>query len=160
MKKNIIISVSIILILVLTYFTFSYREKYRDLWLSYVTLQIRTQSPSHEIPKSSVNKKIRFNYLDNSEIIDNPYPMLPYDLAVIGKLPKNEISKYTAARIAEAILYSKFGNKVIECRPIYVFSHKNKWIVSTEHAEKDIGSPYFEISKKDGRIIRYILSKE
>lgn len=73
--------------------------------------------------------------------------------------PKNGITRIMAARIAEAIWFSQFGDSIIKCRPYSVVLDKNIWIVSADNTNGTVGGAYMEIDKTNGRIVRYIMGK-
>ena len=103
-----------------------------------------------------IRKSVLYNYLCDEDV--QAGPVHPYDSDLQG-LPKGGITRVMAARIAEAVWYTQFGDRIIECRPYIVVFSKGLWIVATYHSEEIVGNPYMEIDAKDGRIVRYILGK-
>ena len=103
-----------------------------------------------------IRKSVLYNYLCDEDV--QARPVHPYDSDLQG-LPKGGITRVMAARIAEAVWYTQFGDRIIECRPYFVVFSKGLWIVATYHSEEIVGNPYMEIDAKDGRIVRYILGK-
>ena len=103
-----------------------------------------------------IRKSVLYNYLCDEDV--QAGPVHPYDSDLQG-LPKGGITRVMAARIAEAVWYTQFGDRIIECRPYFVVFSKGLWIVATYHSEEIVGNPYMEIDAKDGRIVRYILGK-
>ena len=100
-----------------------------------------------------IRKSVLYNYLCDEDV--QAGPVHPYDSDLQG-LPKGGITRVMAARIAEAVWYTQFGDRIIECRPYIVVFSKGLWIVATYHSEEIVGNPYMEIDAKDGRIVRYI----
>ena len=111
---------------------------------------------AEEERQREIRKSVLYNYLCDEDV--QAGPVHPYDSDLQG-LPKGGITRVMAARIAEAVWYTQFGDRIIECRPYNVVFSKGLWIVATYHSEEIVGNPYMEIDAKDGRIVRYILGK-
>ena len=122
------------------------KQQYQD--------SIKEQEPEKEVQKVLVP----YNYLSLSDINKDTIPVYRSD--VPGKFPKEGITRTMAARMAEAVWFSQFGDRIIQCRPYSVVFSKGLWIVAAnDHSEESVGNPYMEIDSKDGRIVRYILRK-
>ena len=160
MKKNVIICVMGVLLLLTVYECLHYRRAYFET--SDMCFDLRNKpflDCLKEVEREKEARKILppYNYLSASDINKNPVHVYGYDAR--GNFPKEGITRTMAARIAEAIWYTQFGDRIIECRPYFVVFSKGLWIVATYHSEEIVGNPYMEIDAKDGRIVRYILGK-
>lgn len=155
MRKNIIIAVLLLIALFSSILAFHYYQAFNKLMAAFRNSIIL--APTHTLKKSIKSSRPFVN--DSSIIVYDDFVHV-YDSTFVGKLPPNEISAHTAARIAESVWYSRFGNEIFKCLPLVVYSAKDIWVVTTKNpADNEIGDPYMEISKKDGRIVRYILGK-
>lgn len=98
---------------------------------------------------------IPYNYLTESDINCDAVELYKGP----SMFPEKGVSRMMAARIAEAVWFTQFGEKIIRCRPYSVTFSEGKWIVTANHVEGVSDSAYIEIDPKDGRIIRYICDK-
>ena len=160
MKKNVVICIMGVLLLLTACLCSFYRREYIEASDIYSELEkqqsqdsIKEKEPDKEVQKVLVP----YNYLSLSDI--NKDTIDVYGSDVPGKFPKEGITRTMAARIAEAIWYTQFGDRIIECRPYSVVFSKGLWIVAADNSEEIVGNPYMEIDAKDGRIVRYILGK-
>lgn len=159
MKKNFIIIVLIACLCFTTYTTFSYKMKYNQISQLYLRNKMKpaVESMEKRSQQKQQNRTVRWNYLDETDI--NRNPVIIYNPNVKSTGPQGGVSRIMAARIAEAIWITRFGNKMILCRPYSVISFQGKWIIAANNSEDGIGDAYMEISQKDGRIVRYIMAK-
>jgi hypothetical protein len=155
MKKNSIIITLSVLLCAAIVVAYTYYKQYTDC--SYKYYQQKIVSECTDLYKEPVKRTYSFNYLEESDINQNSKYVYPYHDK--GTWERYKISRIMAARIAEAIWFSQFGENVIQCRPYSVIWHRGKWIVSTTRSYDSVGNMYIEISAKDGHIIRYILGK-
>ena len=149
-----------VLLLLTACLCFFYRREYIEVSDIYSELEkqqsqdtIKEKEPDKEVQKVLVP----YNYLSLSDI--NKDTIDVYGSDVPGKFPKEGITRVMAARIAEAVWYTQFGDRIFECRPYSVVFSKGLWIVAADNSEEIVGNPYMEIDSKDGRIVRYILGK-
>ena len=158
MKKNLILSVLAALLLFTAGLSLFYRS--RCIELANTCFDLRNKPLfdyfEEEERQREIRKSVLYNYLCDEDV--QAGPVHPYDSDLQG-LPKGGITRVMAARIAEAVWYTQFGDRIIECRPYIVVFSKGLWIVATYHSEEIVGNPYMEIDAKDGRIVRYILGK-
>ena len=158
MKKNLILSVLAALLLFTAGLSLFYRS--RCIELADTCFELRNKPLfdlfEEEERQREIRKSVLYNYLCDEDV--QAGPVHPYDSDLQG-LPKGGITRVMAARIAEAVWYTQFGDRIIECRPYIVVFSKGLWIVATYHSEEIVGNPYMEIDAKDGRIVRYILGK-
>ena len=158
MKKNVAICIMGALLLLMTYLCFCYITESIELADTCSELKKESLADTSEEEKrqGEYRKSIPYNYLCDEDV--RACPIHPYDSDVQG-LPKGGITRVMAARIAEAVWFSQFGDRIVECRPYSVVFSKGLWIVAAYHSEEIVGNPYMEIDSKDGRIVRYILGK-
>ena len=158
MKKNLILSVLAALLLFTAGLSLFYRS--RCIELADTCFDLRNKPLfdyfEEEERQREIRKSVLYNYLCDEDV--QAGPVHPYDSDLQG-LPKGGITRVMAARIAEAVWYTQFGDRIIECRPYIVVFSKGLWIIATYHSEEIVGNPYMEIDAKDGRIVRYILGK-
>ena len=160
MKKNVIICIMGVLLLLTACLCFFYRREYieaSDIYSELEKQQSQDSIKEKEPGKESQKMLVPHNYLSLSDINKDTIPVYRSD--VPGKFPKEGITRTMAARIAEAIWYTQFGDRIIECRPYSVVFSEGLWIVAADNSEEIVGNPYMEIDAKDGRIVRYILGK-
>jgi len=159
MTKNIIIVVLIGITILTSYTSINYRKKYEDLQTKH--LEVKFKSLTDYTKQKELQRKfyarLPYNYLDDSDV--NRNPIFKYNSQVKSNGPKNGITRIMAARIAEAIWFTQFGDSIIKCRPYSVVLDKNIWIVSADNTNGTVGSAYMEIDKTNGRIVRYIMGK-
>jgi hypothetical protein len=84
--------------------------------------------------KSQVNDSVRVNNLSN---INNNYVA----------------TKEVAIKIAEAVWFSIYGEKIERSRPFKAILKDNMWIVEGTLHERKGGVPYIKI-QKDGKILK------
>ena len=158
MKKNVAICIMGALLLLMTYLCFCYITESIELADTCSELKKESLADTSEEEKrqGEYRKSIPYNYLCDEDV--RACPIHPYDSDVQG-LPKGGITRVMAARIAEAVWFSQFGDRIVECRPYSVVFSKGLWIVAADNSEEIVGNPYMEIDSKDGRIVRYILGK-
>ena len=156
MTKNIIIVVLIGITILTSYTSINYRKKYEDLQTKH--LEVKFKSLTDYTKQKELQRKfyarLPYNYSDV-----NRNPIFKYNSQVKSNGPKNGITRIMAARIAEAIWFTQFGDSIIKCRPYSVVLDKNIWIVSADNTNGTVGSAYMEIDKTNGRIVRYIMGK-
>ena len=160
MKKNVIICIMGVLLLLTACLCFFYRREYieaSDIYSELEKQQSQDTIKEKEPDKEAQKVLVPYNYLTLSDI--NKDTIDVYGSDVPGKFPKEGITRAMAARIAEAVWYTQFGDRILECRPYSVVFSKGLWVVATYHSEETVGNPYMEIDSKDGRIVRYILGK-
>ena len=161
MKKNVIICIMGVLLLLTTYKCLCYRRAYFET--SDMCFELRNKpffDCLKEMERDREARKILppYNYLSVSDINNAPVHVYSYDTR--GNFPKEGLTRTMAARMAEAVWFSQFGDRIIQCRPYSVVFSKGLWIVAAnDHSEESVGNPYMEIDSKDGRIVRYILGK-
>lgn len=160
MKKNVVICIMGVLLLLTACLCSFYRREYIEA--SDIYSELEKQQSQDSIKEKEPDKEyqkilVPHNYLSLSDINKDTIPVYRSD--VPGKFPKEGITRTMAARIAEAIWYTQFGDRIIECRPYSVVFSKGLWIVAADNSEEIVGNPYMEIDAKDGRIVRYILGK-
>ena len=159
MKKNLILSVLAALLLFTAGLSLFYRSRCIELADTCFDLRDKPLFDyfEEEERQREIRKSVLYNYLCDEDV--RTCPIHPYDLDVQG-LPKGGITRVMAARIAEAVWYTQYGDRIIQCRPYNVAFSNGLWIVTaTDQAEASVGNPYMEIDSKDGRIVRYILRK-
>ena len=158
MKKNLILSVLAALLLFTAGLSLFYRSRCIELADTCFNLRNKPLFDyfEEEERQREIRKSVLYNYLCDEDV--QAGPVHPYDSDLQG-LPKGGITRVMAARIAEAVWYTQFGDRIIECRPYIVVFSKGLWIIATYHSEEIVGNPYMEIDAKDGRIVRYILGK-
>ena len=158
MKKDLILFVLAAFLLFTACLSLFYRS--RCIELADTCFELRNKPLfdyfEEEERQREIRKSVLYNYLCDEDV--QAGPVHPYDSDLQG-LPKGGITRVMAARIAEAVWYTQFGDRIIECRPYFVVFSKGLWIVATYHSEEIVGNPYMEIDAKDGRIVRYILGK-
>lgn len=159
MKKNTIICIMAALLVLTTYKALYYYNESTEYLNMYWDLKNKPLLDYIEKEKEEreARKTIPYNYLCESDI--NKNTIFSYGSDAKNMFPKNGVTRIMAARIAESIWYSQFGDKIILCRPYSVLLHEGKWVIAANHAEDPVGSAYMEIDQNDGRIIRYILGK-
>ena len=160
MKKNVVICIMGVLLLLTACLCSFYRREYieaSDIYSELEKQQSQDSIKEKEPDKESQKVLVPYNYLSLSDI--NKDTIDVYGSDVSGKFPKEGITRVMAARIAEAVWYTQFGDRIFECRPYSVVFSKGLWIVAAYHSEEIVGNPYMEIDSKDGRIVRYILGK-
>ena len=158
MKKDLILFVLAALLLFTAGLSLFYRSRCIELADTCFDLRDKPLFDyfEEEERQREIRKSVLYNYLCDEDV--QAGPVHPYDSDLQG-LPKGGITRVMAARIAEAVWYTQFGDRIIECRPYFVVFSKGLWIVATYHSEEIVGNPYMEIDAKDGRIVRYILGK-
>ena len=159
MKKDLILFVLAALLLFTACLSLFYRS--RCIELADTCFELRNKPLfdlfEEEERQREIRKSVLYNYLCDEDV--QARPVHPYDSDLQG-LPKGGITRVMAARIAEAVWYTQFGDRIIQCRPYNVAFSNGLWIVTaTDQAEASVGNPYMEIDSKDGRIVRYILGK-
>ena len=158
MKKDLILFVLAAFLLFTVCLSLFYRS--RCIELADTCFELRNKPLfdlfEEEERQREIRKSVLYNYLCDEDV--QARPVHPYDSDLQGLL-KGGITRVMAARIAEAVWYTQFGDRIIECRPYFVVFSKGLWIVATYHSEEIVGNPYMEIDAKDGRIVRYILGK-
>lgn len=155
MKKNIILIILFACVVISTYSCFYYNKKYNEYYYKYIHQKAVSDYPI--LYAKRVIERPRYNYLVESDI--NSKPVTMYSSSLEKCKFKGGISRVMAARIAEAVWYTRFGEKIIACRPYSVVRFKDKWVVAANYAGEKVGSVYMEIDVHEGRIIRYILGK-
>lgn len=101
------------------------------------------------------DKTVKYNYLDDKEIYidkNNIYRNVDEKLKVNLF---SGVSAQMAARIAESIWFSLYGDTIIEMRPIQVFKEKKRWLVKASRQYGNKGIPYIEIDQKDGTVVGF-----
>ena len=159
MKKDLILFVLAAFLLFTACLSLFYRS--RCIELADTCFELRNKPLfdlfEEEERQREIRKSVLYNYLCDEDV--QARPVHPYDSDLQG-LPKGGITRVMAARIAEAVWYTQFGDRIIQCRPYNVAFSNGLWIVTaTDQAETSVGNPYMEIDSKDGRIVRYILGK-
>ncbi len=159
MKKDLILFVLAAFLLFTACLSLFYRS--RCIELADTCFELRNKPLfdlfEEEERQREIRKSVLYNYLCDEDV--QARPVHPYDSDLQGLL-KGGITRVMAARIAEAVWYTQFGDRIIQCRPYNVAFSNGLWIVTaTDQAEASVGNPYMEIDSKDGRIVRYILGK-
>jgi len=102
---------------------------------------------------------LSFIFLSLSEVYKKPSDNRAF---LTGYIPPNGFipNAMTAIKIAEAIWYPIYGNKIYTKKPFKASLKKNIWIVEGSlPANSEGGIPYIEIQKKDGKVLKVLFDK-
>jgi len=91
------------------------------------------------LKKPSDDRKTQFGYIPKSGFVPN---------------------EVTAIKIAEAIWFPIYGDRIFRKKPYIVKLKNNIWIVEGTLSPKSKGGvPYIEIQKKDGKVLKVFFDK-